>query len=124
MIKGGLSSCLDMVVAVAVTGWLWWRLWFWRRVRFNYSIVYLVNYHWCSYLELKNPFEKGFFKLAMELFSCSVVYLINYDGDKPIVLYLGSLDLPSKTWLRVQLNTPFLNPSQRLSNPFNHFYIS
>ena len=26
-------------------------------VCFNYSIVYLVNYHWCSYLELKKrPF--------------------------------------------------------------------
>ena len=30
--------------------WLWIRS---RRVRFDYSIIYLVNYHWCSYLELK-----------------------------------------------------------------------
>ena len=31
----------------------------WRRVRFDYSIVYLVNYHWCSYLELKKALFKG-----------------------------------------------------------------
>ena len=30
-----------------------------RRVRFDYSIVYLVNYHWCSYLELKKALFKG-----------------------------------------------------------------
>ena len=29
------------------------------RVRFDYSIVYLVNYHWCSYLELKKALFKG-----------------------------------------------------------------
>ena len=33
--------------------------WLWRRVRFDYSIVYLVNYHWCSYLELKKALFKG-----------------------------------------------------------------
>ena len=36
-----------VAVTVMVVAWLW------RRVRFDYSIVYLVNYRWCSYLELK-----------------------------------------------------------------------
>ena len=43
--------------------WLWIR---WR-VCFNYSIVYLVNYHWCSYLELKKALIKGLFLSAMGL---------------------------------------------------------
>ena len=44
--------------------WLWWpRLR--RRVRFDYSIVYLVNYHWCSCLELKKAlFSKGLFLIG------------------------------------------------------------
>ena len=29
------------------------------RLCFNYSIVYLVNYHWCSYLELKKALFGG-----------------------------------------------------------------
>ena len=38
-----------------IHGWIWWLwlvwlwlvwLWLWRRVRFDYSIVYLVNYGW------------------------------------------------------------------------------
>ena len=40
-------------------GYLWWWPWLWRWVRFDYSIVYLVNYHWCSYLELKKALKKG-----------------------------------------------------------------
>ena len=40
-------------LAVMVVAWLW------RWVRFDYSIVYLVNYHWCSYLELKKALKKG-----------------------------------------------------------------
>ena len=47
--------------------WIWW----WATVAvmvmavgsvavcFDYSIVYLVNYHWCSYLELKKALKKG-----------------------------------------------------------------
>ena len=77
--------------------WLRWRLWWlwlWRWVRFDYSIVYLVNYHWCSYLELKKALKKGFFCRRWVCFIYCVVYFINHCWSNLLVLYLESLDLP------------------------------
>ena len=84
--------------------WLWWLrwwLWLWRlrirwRLCFNYSIVYLVNYHWCSYLELKKALFKGLFFRRWVCFICCIVYFINYCRNDLLVLYLESLDLPLK----------------------------
>jgi hypothetical protein len=112
--------------------WIWWLrrwLWLWRlrsrwRFCFNYSIVYLVNYHWCSYLELKKALKKGLFFRRWVCFICCIVYFINYCWNNLLVLYLESLDLPLKNVVEGSTKYAFFKSFSRSSNPVNHFYIS
>ena len=95
--KGGLYSCLDMVVMVmAVTDMVVVAL---AEGSLCYSIVYFVSYHRCSLLVLKkkSPF-KGFFQWQDGgFFTRCIAYFINHCRSGGLqVVYLNPLDLPPK----------------------------
>ena len=84
-------------------------------------VLYLVNYHWCSYLELKKAlFSKGFFN-GNRFALLSVVYLVNYGWDKLIVLYLEFLDLPLKNVIEGSTKYAFFKSFSTLVQSYQSF---